>query len=816
MSSLSVLNPQQREAVVHRDGPLAIYAGAGSGKTRVIIHRIAQLIDQGVPGSSILAVTFTNKAAREMKDRLHNLVGYPARNVLVSTFHSACARFLRVYATHLGYSANFSIADDSDQKALFKRIVSELRIPESRASVQTFRGKIDRLKNKGWDPTAYAQHLSEQGADASAEAKLSFSRYGEDVDPALILKVYQRYEEELKRADSMDFNDLLLKMVRLLKESSTALQQMQNRFRYFLVDEFQDTNPIQFEWIQLLSAHTHNVCIVGDDDQSIYSWRGAEPRFIMEFQRFYPDARVVKLEQNYRSTGNIIQGASALIGHNAVRAPKTLWTSEPAGEKIRIVKREDNHAEAAWIAGEILSLASKGNAYNSFAILYRTNAQSRVLEDELRRRMLPYIIYGSVRFYERAEIKLLLTYLRLLVNFKDNLAFEKCVNAPRRGFGEKALSELHEVASRHGMCLSQAAARIAYGEIASPFARGLSGLKKFVELYTHLKIKLDAGESPTTVLKVLLAETEFENHLRVNYPEDFDERWLNVVELQNALTEFTEEHADQNRSERETEAPGAATSHPLAAFLESASLTVEPQKQNVEGGSEDAITLMTIHSAKGLEYNRVYVSGLEEGTIPHMNAMNTNAEVEEERRLLYVAMTRARTHLTLVHVDRHRFRRDMPTQESRFLIEIPEEVCESDTELSPPPRQPWASYSRTNSRNAAAERMPLRGSRQTGSANVARSTITPGDRERAQPALKRLQDLVRPADALTEEGCNEARPPFQPGEKVRHKVFGIGTVQSCERTVGAFRLEVRFPQAGTKRLLHTYLSPLEEEKPAPV
>lgn len=814
MTSLSVLNPQQREAVCHRDGPLAIYAGAGSGKTRVIVHRIAQLIDQGVPGSSILAVTFTNKAAKEMKERLHSLVGYPARNVLVSTFHSACARFLRVYAPHLGYSANFSIADDSDQKALFKRIVTDMRIPESRASVQTFRSKIDRLKNKGWDSVAYAQHLTEQGADANAEAKLSFTRFGEDVDPALILKVYQRYEEELKRADSMDFNDLLLKMVKLLKEATPALQQMQNRFRYFLVDEFQDTNPIQFEWIQLLSSHSHNVCIVGDDDQSIYSWRGAEPRFIMEFQKFYPDAKVVKLEQNYRSTGNIIQGASELISHNAFRAPKTLWTSEPRGEKIRIAKREDNHAEAAWIADEILALASSGHAYNSFAILYRTNAQSRVLEDELRRRMLPYIIYGSVRFYERAEIKLLLTYLRLLVNFKDNLAFEKCVNAPRRGFGEKAMSELHDVASRHGLCLSQAAARIAYGEIASPFARGLSGLKKFVELYTRLKIKVDAGESPTSVLRLLLAETEFENYLRVNYPEDFDERWLNVVELQNALTEFAEEHATHADIEGKLEEQDAQLTHPLAAFLESASLTVEPKKQNVEGGSEEAITLMTIHSAKGLEYNRVYVSGLEEGTIPHMNAMNTNAEVEEERRLLYVAMTRARSHLTLVHVGRHRFRRDMSTQESRFLNEIPQDVCEYDTITGAASRQ-WAPDTNAYKRNAAAERSSPRGSWHPGRGN-SKSRPTPADRERAQPQLKRLQDLIRPADTLAEENAEAAHPPYRPGERVRHKVFGIGTVQSCERTVGAFRLEVRFPQAGTKRLLHTYLSPVDEENPASV
>jgi DNA helicase-2/ATP-dependent DNA helicase PcrA len=813
MASLSALNAKQREAALHRDGPLAIYAGAGSGKTRVIVHRIAHLIEEGVPSSSILALTFTNKAAREMRERLQNLVGYPARNVLVSTFHAACARFLRVYATHIGYSANFSIADDGDQKALLKRIVSDLRIPESRASVQTFRGKIDRLKNKGWDPAAYAQHLAEQAPGIYSEAQGSFTRFGEDVDPGLILKVYQRYEDELKAADSMDFNDLLLKMVRLLKESSTTTQQMQNRFRYFLIDEFQDTNPIQFEWVQLLSSHTHNVCIVGDDDQSIYSWRGAEPKFIMEFQKFYPLATVVKLEQNYRSTGNIIQGASALISHNAVRAPKTLWTAAPQGEKIRVVKRQDNHSEAAWIADEMLQLSSSGVSYGDFAVLYRTNAQSRVLEDELRRRMLPYIIYGSVRFYERAEIKLLLTYLRLLVNFKDNLAFEKCVNAPKRGFGDKALSDLHEVAARHGLCLSQAAARIAYGEIESPFTRGLNGLKKFVELYTRLKIKIDAGEPAPEVLKLLLAETDFENHLRVNYPEDFDERWLNVVELQNALAEFTEEHTSQ------TELPEAP--HPLAAFLESAALTVEPQKQNVESGSDDAITLMTIHSAKGLEYNRVYVAGLEEGTIPHMNARDTPADVEEERRLLYVAMTRARTHLTLVRVARHRFRRDMYTQKSRFLDEVPAEICEEIREGETHLSQAWAQHKYRQEPKGRGSQAQWGTEHETswssqGDRPARHKKITQSDRERAAPALKRLQDMVRSADDLAHPDQDDGRSPFQPGVRVRHKVFGIGTVKTCEKSVGAYRLEVRFPQAGTKRLMHTYVSLIDEEKPAPV
>ncbi len=796
---LDRLNDHQIEAVQHNEGPLAVYAGAGSGKTRVIVHRIVELIQNGVPGSSILAVTFTNKAAREMRERLQQIGGFPARNVSVSTFHSACARFLRIYATELGFTSNFSIADDGDQKAILKRIVQDLRIPETRASVQTFRGKIDRLKNKGITPETYLQQLRDSPEGLQTEVQLSFSRYGEELDPSLVQRVYQKYQEALSAADSMDFNDLLLKMVELLKSNEKVRAQLQNRFRYFLVDEFQDTNPIQFEWIQLLSSHTRNICIVGDDDQSIYSWRGAEPKFIMEFKNYFPDAQVVKLEQNYRSSSNIIQAASQVIAHNRVRAPKTLWTENPAGEKISVVTCGDNTAEGEWIAQHVSEAAAQGMPYSHSAVLYRTNAQSRIIEDELRKRLIPYVIYGSVRFYERAEIKVLLTYLRLLVNHKDNLAFEKCVNVPRRGVGPKALSDLHEVALHHGLTLSQAAARIAYGELPSPFSRGLGGLKKFVDIYTQLKIRLDEGEKSPKILKSLIQEIGFEDYLRTQYPEDFDERWLNVVELQNALTEFVEKAESGEIGEWTDLTPNElaqAAAHPLAAFLESASLTVEPNRQNVEQGSEEAVTLMTVHSAKGLEFEDVCVAGLEEGVLPHMNSMDTAAEIEEERRLLYVAMTRARRKLTLIHVERHRFRRDMPVEPSRFLDEIPIELCRFSNE-GPSVRRGFAS----GSRSALAS-----------------------DRKRAQPHLQRLQDLLLKGDELasrqsTSSSSTTNNPltdgaPFEVGERVQHKVFGVGVVKSLEKTVGSYRLEIRFPQLGVKRLLHTYVTSLDREQPA--
>ena len=804
----SGLNPVQIQAVEHRDGALAVYAGAGSGKTRVIVHRILKMIESGIPSSAILAVTFTNKAAREMKERLIVLSdsAWAARNVMVSTFHAAAARFLRIYASELGFTQNFTIADDSDQKSILKQVCKEMQLAESAASPQVLKGKIDRLKNAGYTPQTYLDYLKSLDGSSDKETRRSFRSYGEEIDNRLVARVFAAYQAELKRADAMDFNDLLVNMVMLLRTSARAREQLQFRFRYFLIDEFQDTNPVQFEWLQIMSAHTGNLCIVGDDDQSIYSWRGAEPKFIVDFKKYYPNAAIIKLEQNYRSTAKIIQAASAVIANNQVRAQKTLYTTNPPGEKICIMTRSDNASEGLWIASEIAKKTSQGAAYGDFAILYRTNAQSRILEDELRRKLLPYVIYGSVRFYERAEIKILMNYLRLLVNFKDDLAFEKCIAVPKRGFGDKALTELREVARANNLCLTQAAARIAYGELPSPFARGLGGLKKFVELYTSLKIKLDEGESPVQVLEKLISTIDFEDYLRTNYPEDFDEKWLNVIELQNALSDFLEQHAAtkdaDNSSSLFDERP--QNNHPLADFLETAALITEPEKKNVERGSEDAITLMTIHSSKGLEFRNVYICGLEEGVLPHMNSMETQSEIEEERRLLYVAMTRARERLAITLVKRHRFRRDMPTQPSRFLDEIPYELCD---QVSEEDRYHGSFRNRTGAVQAEKER------------------------QRAEPAFKRLQDLLRTGDQLASRnatplhssssgtlpvGHDSGQYPnetcqFVVGQLVKHKVFGTGVVRNIEAAIGNFRLEIKFPQVGLKRLVHTYVTPIEND-----
>ena len=676
------LNPAQKLAVETLAGPLVVYAGAGSGKTRVICHRIAGLIAQGTPPSSILAVTFTNKAAKEMRERVEHLVGVRAKSIVVSTFHSACARFLRIFAREAGYAESFSILDDDDQKALIKEVSLSLNVPDKLLSVATIKNRIDRLKNAGLSPDDYAKQIREHAYDSLEASRNQMRRFGENEHSDLIQKCYALYQFRLKSQNAMDFNDLLMVMVQLLQSNEAVLRQLQNRFRYFLVDEFQDTNPIQFRLIQLLSSHTNNLCIVGDDDQSIYSWRGAEPAFILDFQKFYPDAKIIKLEQNYRSSANIVNAATHLIGHNLRRAPKTLWTQQESGDNVLCRSASDPYDESHFICTDLLKKYEQRKHFSDFAILYRTNAQSRVLEDELRRRMVPYIIYGSVRFYERAEIKTLLAYLRLIVNPDDNNAFVRAINNPRRGFGDKALEKLKAFAAEKNVTLLRAACSIARNEQTVDIGRGLSALKSFERMYTKARSSLELQGRPSFTLREVLADIQYEDFLRSAYPEDFDERWLNVVELQNALIEAeinppADELADLSPqptvkfdifSQDTTEHPGAKI---LSRFLEQALLTVEPTVQSVQSGQSEAITLMTIHSSKGLEFPVVYICGLEEGILPHNNSLESEPAIEEERRLLYVAMTRARESLTLTHIKRNRFRPDLPAETSRFLTELP-------------------------------------------------------------------------------------------------------------------------------------------------
>ena len=801
-STEAQLNPAQKQAVGTLSGPLVVYAGAGSGKTRVICHRIAALIESGVPPSSILAVTFTNKAAKEMRERVEHLVGGRARSMIVSTFHSACARFLRIFAKEAGYSESFSILDDDDQKSLLKDVTQSLNIPDKLLSVATIKNKIDRLKNAGHTPEEYARQIREHTYDSELSARNQLRRFGENDNAELIQKCYALYQYRLKTQNAMDFNDLLMVMVNLLQQNPSVRQQLQNRFRYFLVDEFQDTNPIQFTLIQLLSSHTKNLCIVGDDDQSIYSWRGAEPAFILDFQKFYPEAVIIKLEQNYRSSSNIVKAATQLIAHNLRRAPKTLWTQSDSGDDVVCKTAVDPYEEAQIVVSDLLRKYDRRKRLSDFAVLYRTNAQSRVLEDELRRRMLPYIIYGSVRFYERAEIKTLLAYLRLIVNPDDNNAFLRAIGTPRRGFGDKAIEKLKEAAAQKNLTLLKTAFALARNEFTADVGRGLPALKNFEKLFSRARSSLDMSGKPSLVLRDILNEMQFEEFLRSAHPEDFDERWLNVIELQNALVELENQPADNNLDELEAalaqpediflqSAAASQGVRRLSKFLEQALLTVEPTVKSVQSGESDAITLMTIHSSKGLEFPVVFISGLEEGVLPHNNSLESEPAIEEERRLLYVAMTRARESLTLTSIRRNRFRPDLPAETSRFLAELPSEGVQLERRSQRTLQLPYdADFDSADGRQF-----------QTSPRNSGHAAA---DSNSIQKIRKDVFSFLKPADALPTESPEQE---WFEGQRVRHKLFGTGIVQRIEKSLDGFRLEVRFPVVGVKKLLHTYLQP---------
>lgn len=674
------LNNEQLQAINHREGPLVVYAGAGSGKTMVITYRIARLLETGVPASSILAVTFTNKAAKEMKERLNSLVGPRARSMLVATFHSACARFLRIFARELGFTETFSIFDDNDKISLLKNVIKDLDPLAKFLTPQVLKSKIDQMKNAGIRPEDLLIHFQAQSEMLRGE---NLRRFGDTEHIEVIQKCYEHYQKRLRESNALDFNDLLLETVRLLRDHPAVLAQLQGRFKYFLVDEFQDTNPIQFEFIRLLSSQTKNLCIVGDDDQSIYSWRGADPSFILDFQSHFPSANIVKLENNYRSTRTVVDASAALISHNLRRAPKTLRTDADTGSLIALRKASDPHDEARIICDEILSYLDQGSRLSDAAILYRTNAQSRALEDHLRRRMLPYVIYGSVRFYERSEIKVVLAYLRLLVNPDDDMSFLKIVNTPRRGLGAKALQGLTEAAREHETTLLRTAIAVARHEWVAAIGRGLPGLIRFATSYETWLAQIRSNTPISQLLETILSDIELDTHLRNSYPEDFDERWLNIMELRTALFEFEARmrspQTDAESSDTLTDDDPRSTNSItiLTRFLEQAQLVIEPVTGDDGTRKEtQAVSMMTIHSAKGLEFKHVFLAGLEEGCLPHVRSLDDPAAIEEERRLLYVAMTRAREtlHLSWSNIDVYESRRK---SKSRFLYEIPEEFIDS-------------------------------------------------------------------------------------------------------------------------------------------
>jgi len=642
---LAGLNEPQREAVRAGDGPLLVLAGAGSGKTRVLTHRIAYLLatDRARPGG-ILAITFTNKAAREMRDRVEALVGRSARAMWVTTFHSACARMLRADAERLGYSRNFTIYDESDSLRMLKRCMRELQIDPRRYPPRSIRSQISGAKNRLVDAGAYAEAQGSVFEEVVAEA-------------------YALYEKRMVEANAMDFDDLLVRTVNALELFPEARERWQRTFRHILVDEYQDTNHAQYRLLQLLASEHGNLMVVGDESQSIYGFRHADIRNILDFERDFPDAEVVALEQNYRSTQTILSAANALIEHNRQRRPKRLWTEIEGGEPVRLSELADEHEEARWVAGEIERLGSEeGVRREDIAVFYRTNAMSRVLEDTLVRFELPYQVIGGTKFYERAEIKDAVAYLSLLVNPSDQVSFGRVVNSPRRGIGNTSQGRLASHANTTGLPIWEVAGRAE--EVPGLSGAAIKAISRFHETMEGLSARIEKGASVATLLEATLRESGYLEALEAERTVEAEGRVENLEELIGVAAEF-----DANRElEGESETP------PLEEFLQQISLYTEQDGLRPE--DESLVTLMTLHNAKGLEYDTVFIVGCEEGAFPHMKALEEGGE-EEERRLCYVGITRARQRLYMTWTrERRLFGRAERNLPSRFIDELPEELTE--------------------------------------------------------------------------------------------------------------------------------------------
>ncbi len=642
----SSLNPTQREAVAATEGPLLVIAGAGSGKTRVLTYRIAHLVrDRDVSPYEILAITFTNKAAGEMKERVQELIGRVAWNMWVSTFHSACVRILRQEIHRLGYRSSFSIYDEGDSTRLVTMCVKDLDLDPKRFPPRQIKAAISKAKNELIDYETYA------GQDAGY--------YHERVSD-----VYRLYQQRLVEASAVDFDDILKLTVELLQAFPEVLELWQNRFQYILVDEYQDTNKAQYMLIKMLGQKHQNVCVVGDSDQSIYAFRGADLRNIMDFEKDYPDAKIVLLEQNYRSSQTILDAANAVIKHNAGRKPKRLWTDEGAGEKIVFFEAEDEHEEAAYIAEEIARLQDLGTGLDDIAVFYRTNAQSRVIEELFVRFGVTYQVVGGLKYYDRKEVKDALGYLRAVVNPDDQVAIKRVINTPKRSIGDTSVAHVDRFAESNGINFMEALRRA--NEIDQLTARAQKAILEFSGLIDILMVKAAAG--PEAALDAVLNDTGYMDMIRAERSIEAMGREENLKELLTAAAEFEETGPASMGPEDWSALDGVGK---LQMFLESISLVTD--LDSVDDAS--AVTLMTLHNAKGLEYPTVFLTGLEDGVFPHMRALGDPKELEEERRLCYVGITRAEERLYLTRAwSRNMWGQTNYNGASRFLGEIPDHL----------------------------------------------------------------------------------------------------------------------------------------------
>ena len=646
MDYLKDLNPPQREAVLHGDGPLLILAGAGSGKTRVITYRIAHLIrERDVRPGNILAVTFTNKAATEMRERLERLLSIPLRGLWISTFHAACVRILRQHIERIGYKRQFVIYDETDRSSLIKTCMQDLRIDDKHYQPRAVIGRISALKNNLTDPEQFARTSAGFGFDEA------------------VSRTYELYTERLKESGGLDFDDLLMLSVRLLEQHPDVLDHYQQLFQHILIDEYQDTNRAQYRLVRLLTAKHRSLCVVGDDDQSIYKFRGADITNILNFEKDYADTTIIKLEQNYRSTENILGAASAVVKRNLGRKDKTLWTSRRGGERVLCYTAVDEKDEARYICRNIDKFVDDGRALREIAILYRTNAQSRALEDALRNRGIPYRIFGGLRFYDRKEIKDIIAYLRVLHNPADSVSLRRIINVPARGIGDTTIDKLEKAAQQKGVPLYEAAKDPAAADIAKAASGKLREFTSFME-----RLRTDMGNLTLTDLARRVIDDS--GYIKALEEERSIEARIRIENLTEFLT-ATEDFQEQNHEAG------------LDAFLDQVALITDMEQQSAGDGkvgtNANSVTLMTLHNAKGLEFPVVFMAGMEEGLFPHSRSAESEEELEEERRLCYVGMTRAKERLILTHASERRlYGYPQANLISRFVEEIPAELVERE------------------------------------------------------------------------------------------------------------------------------------------
>ena len=763
---LSQLNEQQREAVLATEGPLLILAGAGSGKTRVIAHRIAYLIaEKKVPSWNILAVTFTNKAADEMRQRVQRLLRTQERASLplVSTFHSLCVRILRQDVEKLNdkYTRRFTIYDQDDSIRVIKQSIKELGYDEKYLGPRATQSAISSAKNRGEDPTAFAAH-----AEYVDERRAAMGT------------VYKMYEDRLHANNALDFDDLLIKTVRLLRDIPEVREKYNNKFRYILVDEYQDTNSLQFELIRLITQKSKNICVVGDEDQSIYKWRGADISNILNFEKHFSNTKTIRLEQNYRSTQTILDVAGAVVKNNLERKGKTLWTSNPRGGRVGYYQAFDAEAEARWVAAKIVEHRREEFDIRA-AVLYRTNSQSRVFEEAMRRAGLQYNIIGGFSFYERMEVREIMAYLKLAINPNDSIALQRVINSPPRGIGKQTIDEIERRARDYELSLWETIA-VVVEQPENLGSRAISALKSFRRIVNHLTSLAESENESTSpvsdVVRAAIIETGYENALRSERTDEAEGRLENLQELVNAAVDYDEQGIEG-----------------LREFIDHSALVSDQDDYKRDA----PVTLMTAHSAKGLEFPLVFIVGLEDGLFPHSRSATDRAELEEERRLAYVAMTRAERHLYVTHAMKRRvYGEELASEPSQFLNEMPIDLLE-DLSLG----KSWLSFARGSSQidyehgEYKKERKKYEGKTYDSVDSIA---------DFFKQRNRQMGQTSGSLPNISKSSPTPASNDFTPGSYVKHSKYGRGLVLRREGAGESAKLTVSFPGYGQKKLVEKY------------